>query len=257
MTDLLLKFDQVTFSYGRGGAPALDAVSLDLPSGSVTALLGPIGAGKSTLLFLSLGWLHPRSGRIFLFGRPLTDYTRGESGRQMALVPQREHITFEYSVLEYVLLGRMPHLAPLSQPGRSDYAVASGALERVGLAEFAGRPVQSLSGGELQLVLIARALAQQPRLLLLDEPTSHLDLHNKVNLAGLIRSLNRDGVSVILTTHDPELAGAVASHVALLDRGRLLRVGPSPETLTADYLTSLYHVPLEVIEAHGRKVILW
>ncbi len=257
MTDSLLGFDQVTFSYGRDGAPALDKVSLDLPVGSVTALLGPNGAGKSTLLFLALGWLRPRTGRIFLFGRPLTDYTRSETGRKMALVPQREHVTFDYSVLEYVLLGRIPYLAPLSQPGRADYALASGALSRVGLSGFAGRSVQSLSGGELQLALIARALTQRPRLLLLDEPTSHLDLHNKVNLAGLVRSLNLDGVSIVLTTHDPELAAAVASHVALLDRGRLLRLGPSPETLTADYLAGLYHVPLEVVEVHGKKVILW
>jgi len=257
MTGPILRFENLVFSYTRDSVPVLEDLSLELPHGGITALLGANGAGKSTLLFLCLGWLRPRAGRVLLNDRPLERYSRGETGRQMALVPQREHITFDYSVLEYVLLGRVPYLAPLSQPGSADYTIAYNSLERVGLAALARRPVQTLSGGERQLALIARALTQQPRLLLLDEPTSHLDLHNKANLSGLIRALHQDGVSIVLTTHEPELAAALATHVVLLDRGCVLSSGPPSETLTSDQLSRLYRIPIEVVEVAGRRVVLW
>jgi iron complex transport system ATP-binding protein len=257
MSEAILQFDRVTFAYTRGAPPALDDFSLELPRGCVAALLGANGAGKSTLLFLSLGWLRPRSGGIFLHGRPLSGYTRSEMGREMALVPQIEHITFEYSVLEYVLLGRIPYHAALSQPGMADYDAALRSLQRVGMADFAYRPVQSLSGGERQLVLIARSLAQHPQLLLLDEPTAHLDLHNKANLVGLLQALHRDGVSIVLTTHEPELAAAMATHLVLLDHGRLLQAGPARDVMTSDLLSRLYRMPLEVVDFSGRKVVLW
>ncbi len=257
MTGAILRLEKLSFSYARDAAPVLEDLSLDLPRGGITALLGANGAGKSTLLFLCLGWLRPRAGLVLLHDRPLAQYSRSETGRQMALVPQREHITFDYSVLEYVLLGRVPYLAPLSQPGSADYTIAYSSLERVGLAALARRPVQTLSGGERQLALIARALAQQPRLLLLDEPTSHLDLHNKANLVALVRALHRDGVSIVLTTHEPELAAALATHVVLLDQGRVLCSGPASETLTSEHLGQLYRIPIEVVEFAGRRVVLW
>jgi iron complex transport system ATP-binding protein len=257
MTGAILRFENLSFSYTRDAMPVLEDLSLELPRGGITALLGANGAGKSTLLFLGLGWLRPRAGRILLQDRPLARYSRSETGRQMALVPQREHITFDYSVLEYVLLGRVPYLAPLSQPASADYAIAYSSLERVGLAALARRPVQTLSGGERQLALIARSLAQQPRLLLLDEPTSHLDLRNKANLVSLVRALHQDGVSIVLTTHEPELAAALATHVVLLDRGRVLCSGPVSETLTSDQLGRLYGIPIEVVEFAGRRVVLW
>lgn len=257
MTVPILQFEGVAFSYRRHAAPVFEDLSLDFPRGAVSALIGPNGAGKSTLLFLALGWLRPAAGCVRLEGRPLEKYSRRETGRRMALVPQREHITFEYSVLEYVLLGRTPYLSPLAQPGPEDTAAAVEALERAGLVELARRPVQTLSGGERQLALIARALAQQPSLLLLDEPTSHLDLHNKARMVDLLRTLGREGVSIVMTTHEPELASALATHVVLLERGRVLCAGPPGDVLTAERLGSLYRMPVEVVEVSGRRVVLW
>jgi iron complex transport system ATP-binding protein len=257
MSAAIMRYEGVTFAYAAGSSPAVAGLCLDLPRGCITALLGSNGAGKSTLLFLSLGWLKPRSGSILLHGRPLAEYSRSETGRQMALVPQREHITFEYSVLDYVLLGRVPFHAPLSQPGPADYQVAFQSIQRVGLEDFAHRSVTTLSGGEQQLAMIARSLAQQPQLLLLDEPTAHLDLHNKARLAGLLQTLQRDGVSIVFTTHEPELAAAVASFAVLLDRGRLLCAGPVREVLTSDLLSRLYRIPLEVVDLSGRRLVLW
>jgi iron complex transport system ATP-binding protein len=209
------------------------------------------------LLFLALSWLQPSSGIILLDGQPLENYSRKDMGRLMGLVPQKEHIAFEYSVLEYVLLGRLPYLASLEQPGEKDYEAALSALDQVGLSHFADRSVYRLSGGERQLVLIARSLAQQPKLLLLDEPTSHLDLHNKSRLVALFQRLQSTGVTVLMTTHEPELASALATAVVLIDQGRVLFCGKPEEALTAQNLSRLYRLPVEVAHVSGRRVVLW
>ena len=171
----ILRFEQVAFTY-TNGKEVLHTLSLDLREGCPTVILGPNGSGKTTLLHIALGWLKPSNGRVLLAGKPLRAYSRRELGQWMGLVPQSEHTPFEYSLLEYVLLGRAPYLHPLAMPEASDYARAQAALERVGMGELSGRSILRLSGGERQLVLVARALAQETRLLLLDEPTSHLDL---------------------------------------------------------------------------------
>jgi iron complex transport system ATP-binding protein len=253
----MMRFEDVSFSYRPGLPPAVNKVALNVDKGSITAILGPNGAGKSTLLFLALAWLQPSRGRILLDGLPLARYSRREMGRMMGLVPQKEHIPFEYSVLEYVLLGRLPYLAPLEQPGVKDYEASLAALEQVGLSRFAYRSVFKLSGGERQLVLIARSLAQQPRLLLLDEPTSHLDLHNKSHLVDLLRRLQAQGVTVLMTTHEPELASALASTIVLMNEGKVLFCGPPDEALTKDRLSHLYRLPVEVVAVSGRKVVVW
>jgi iron complex transport system ATP-binding protein len=253
----MMRFEAVSYGYQRALPMALQEVSLDIPKGGITAVLGPNGAGKSTLLFLALAWLQPSCGNILLDRRPLGMYSRREMGRFMGLVPQREHIPFEYSVLEYVLLGRLPYLASLDQPGENDYALSLAALEQVGLRRFANRSVFRLSGGERQLVLIARSLAQQPRLLLLDEPTSHLDLHNKSRLMVLLKQLQAQGVTIVMTTHEPEVAAAIASAVVLLNEGRVLFCGATEDALTTQHLSLLYNLPVEVVTVKGRRMALW
>ncbi len=253
----MMRFDGVSYGYHPGQPLALQEVSLDIAKGGITAVLGPNGAGKSTLLFLALAWFQPSRGSILLDRHPLGRYSRREMGRLMGLVPQREHIPFEYSVLEYVLLGRLPYLAPLEQPGENDYAVSLTALEQVGLRRFANRSVFRLSGGERQLVLIARSLAQQPRLLLLDEPTSHLDLHNKSHLMVLLKQLQAQGVTIVMTTHEPEVASAIASTVVLINEGRVLFCGPTEDALTTQHLSLLYNLPVEVVTVKRRRIVLW
>jgi iron complex transport system ATP-binding protein len=256
MTTSLLKFDQLTFAYPSAAQPVMEQFSLEIAAGGVTAILGPNGAGKTTLLHLALGWLRPQRGQVWLENRPLGSHSRREMGQRMGLVPQSEHIAFEYSLLEYVLLGRAPYLPPLAMPGECDCEIAAEALKRVGLSAMENRSVLSLSGGERQLVLVARALAQQPRLLL-DEPTSHLDLSNKRRLVQLLRELSAQGVTLVFTTHEPEVASALATHLVFMQKGRVLQSDSLEQAFTSEGLTRLYQQPVEVVNLAGRRMVIW
>jgi iron complex transport system ATP-binding protein len=253
----LMGFEDITFGYQPKRPPVLTGLDLELKAGSMTAILGPNGAGKTTLLHLALGWLKPWQGTIRLAGKRLGDYSRQELGRWMALVPQGEHIPFEYSVLEYVLLGRAPHLPSLGMPAEKDYAAAFEALEKSGIASLYDHSILALSGGERQLVLVARALAQQPRLLLLDEPTAHLDLHNKSRLIRIMQELRAQGITILITTHEPEVALVVADEVILMEMGRVLAYGPVDATLTAENLSQIYRIPIRIVPFEGKKQVLW
>lgn len=255
--DGLLTFERITFGYPSGAHPVMQEFNLEIATGTVTAILGPNGAGKTTLLHLALGWLKPQSGAILLDHHALSGYSRRALGQWMGLVPQTEYVSFEYSLLEFVLLGRAPHLPPLAMPTREDCEIAVQALRQVGLSELQNRSILSLSGGERQLVLVARALAQQPRLLLLDEPTSHLDLSNKARLVHLLRELSAKGVTILFTTHEPEVASALASHLVLMQKGQVLKTGSLEAVFTSQDLTALYQLPVSVANIDGRRVALW
>ncbi len=221
MMETVLEARDLDFDYHPAGVPVLRGVDLKAERGSVTAVLGPNGSGKTTLLHILLGWLRPLRGTVFVDGRNISAYTSGERGRIVSFVPQSEHIPFEYSLLEYVLLGRIPHLRPLEQPKERDVSAALGALETVGLDGKDRRSVSMLSGGEKQLLLIARCLCQDPRIVLLDEPTSHLDPGNRRKIIGTLQRLNRSGLTVIFSTHDPHLALTLAENALLLKEGRM------------------------------------
>jgi iron complex transport system ATP-binding protein len=252
----ILSLAQVSFSYNGPGREVLSDLSLDIPEQAVTAILGPNGSGKTTLLRLLLGVLRPHSGQVWVAGHPQTSYSRRELSQLVGLVPQDEHIPFEFSVLEYVLLGRTPYLGPLSMPGVEDRRIALQALSDIGLSELRHRLVPKLSGGERQLVLVARALAQNPRILLLDEPSAHLDLGNQGRLLSILSELLAHRRTVVLTTHDPNLAALVADHVVLMHRGQVLAAGPSRTVLTAEALSATYGLPVRVAEIEGRRVVL-
>ena len=246
----------VWFTYPGGQKEVLRGVSFEIDAGAVYAILGPNGAGKSTLLHLLLGLYAPSRGEIHFHGRPLHSYSRAALSRQIALVPQRETIPFEYRVLEYVLLGRTPHLDFLQMPRPADVEAARSALEYLGLSHLAHRKVAALSGGEHQLVLIARAVAQETLVLLLDEPTAHLDLNNKRRILLLLRELAREGRTILLTTHDPEVALAVADRCLLMRSGRILYQGTAAEVFTTEKLSQTYEAPLRVFSVNGTKVVL-
>lgn len=251
-----LSLRHIWFTYPNGSHAVLQNISLDVRPGTVNAVLGPNGAGKSTLLHLILGLYPPQRGEIRIGGRPLSTYSRQNLSRQIALVPQREHIPFDFRVLEYVLLGRTPHLDFLQMPGPEDVRAARQALERLGIADLADRRVSALSGGEHQLVLIARAVAQETPILLLDEPTAHLDLANKRRILALLRGLAGQGKTVLFTTHDPDTALAVADDCILMRGGRILHQGPVADVLTSEKLTQTYETPLRVLPVDGTRVVL-
>lgn len=250
-----LELRNVSFAYGNGGAEVFSGLDLAIPAGVSTAILGANGCGKTTLLRLLLGVAEPDGGEILLEGRPAAGCARRERARTVGLVPQTEHVPFDFSLADYVLLGRAPHLHPLAQPGAEDEAIARAALARVGLAGLAERAVTRLSGGELQLASIARALAQNPRILLLDEPTSHLDLGNRRAVSDVLQGLAAEGVTLVFTTHDPQLAASLGRHLVLMERGRVLASGPLEELFTAKNLGEVYGVPVEVVRAGGRVFV--
>ncbi len=251
-----LSMHQVSFRYRASQPKALDDVTVDVPEGAVTALLGPNGSGKSTLLHLILGLLKPEAGSIHIMGRLQSEYGRREASRRVGLVPQEEHLAFDLSVLEYVLLGRAPYLDLLERPNGRDRELSHEAIGTAGLSALENRPVPSLSGGERQLTTVARALAQQPSILLLDEPTSHLDLANTRRILHVMRTLKEAGKTIVLTTHDPNAAAAIADYVILLRSGKVLSAGYTSAALTAEHLSATYGVEVEVIEVKGRPWVL-
>jgi iron complex transport system ATP-binding protein len=247
------------FGYDGPGRAVLRDLSLEVPAGAVTAILGPNGSGKTTLLRLLLGVLRPHSGSVWLAGRPLEATPRRERSRLIGLVPQDEHIPFDFSVLEYVLLGRAPYLDPLAMPGEADRQAALKALETTGLTSFRDRALPTLSGGERQLATMARALAQQPQVLLLDEPTAHLDLSNQGRLLEILQGLVVGGVGLVLTTHDPNLAARLCrggDGVVLMREGQILAQGEVEAMLTEDKLSATYGVAVRVFEVESRRAIL-
>lgn len=257
MMSALVTYQDVCFGYDRKKPPVLDRLALELQEGKITAILGPNGAGKTTLLNLTLGWLKPWSGTINLSGKPLNHYSRRAMGQQIALIPQAEHVPFEYSVMEYVLLGRAPYLPALGSPTGQDERIAFEALEMVGIIELIDHSMLGISGGERQLVLAARALAQQPRLLLLDEPTSHLDLSNKFRLVKILQTLRERGTTILMTTHEPDLALLVSDDAILMEKGKVFTSGTTKEVANGENLTRVYHVPVKIIEVDGRSQIVW
>jgi iron complex transport system ATP-binding protein len=240
----LLNVKGVTFSYGR--TAVLKGITLQLERGTVAAVLGPNGAGKTTLLDICLGWKRPDAGTVLLEGRPVRDMRPAERGRAVSLVPQRENVRFDFRVADYVLLGRAPHLRPLEAPGRHDRAVAAAALRQVGMSRQADRSVTGLSGGEYQLMLIARSLAQEASLLLLDEPASQLDPAHQVRVLRLVRTLAAKGMAVLFTSHSPQAAATIADTVHLLRAGRFIASGTPRAVLTANTLARLYGVSFTV-----------
>ena len=251
----MLKVSEVSFSYARRRTSAqrvLDRVSLDVEPGAIVGLLGPNGSGKTTLVRIVAGVLQPQSGRVWVGGRPLEQLTRRDLARRVAVVPQETHSTFDFSVIDMVLMGRYPHLGPFELEGAADLEIARGALAATGTAALETRPFATLSGGEKQRVVIASALAQASDMLLLDEPTAALDLRYQFEIAALLRRLNSErGTTLIVSTHDLNLAAALCGRVVLLKQGRVLAQGATNDTVTAEHIRLLYDVDADV-QFHAR-----
>jgi iron complex transport system ATP-binding protein len=246
-----LRFSEVFFTHG-GDAPRIRNCSFDVPEGSITAILGPNGAGKTTLLHLALGWLQPAAGGISLFGTDLSAYTARQRGATQSLLPQKEPTGFEFTVLEYVLLGRAPHLKPLAAPGEQDIRIATNALSQTTILPLEHRSISRLSGGETQLLLLARSLTQQPQLLLLDEPMNHLDMKHRKGILELLMGWREAGKTAVLTTHDPETAALLADHLILIFPGGRIVCGAFTELFTGEHLSALYGLPIRTFERDGR-----
>lgn len=256
-----LELEQVSARYPSApdaGRHVVEGVSLRVEPGQVLALVGPNGAGKSTILRLASGVLPPHTGRVLLEGRDLAGLAAGHVARQVAVVAQESNTPFGLTARELVELGRTPHLRPLLGPRREDRAAVDWALGVTGAAGLAERFVDELSGGERQRVVLGRALAQQPRVLLLDEPTANLDLHHQVAALELVRRLAReDGLAVVAAVHDLQLAALFCDEVVLLRDGRVQQRGTPERVFTVGHLQAAFDqaVALAAHPTHGVPLV--
>jgi len=222
------------------------ALDCALEAGEVVCLLGPNGSGKSTLMRTLLGLQPPLGGEVTLDGRELASWDTPARARRLAYVPQAADSYFDFSLREMVEMGRTAHRGVFASPGAGDREIALDALDRLGIAGLADRPVHAVSGGERQLALIARALATQAAYLVMDEPTANLDYGNQARVLEEVARLKEAGIGVLFSTHHPEHAFRIAERVLLLAAGRLAAQGPTLATLTPAALSSLYGRPIEV-----------
>lgn len=235
---------------GHAGVALGAPLALSLQAGEVVCLLGPNGCGKTTLFRTVLGLLPPLAGRVLVQGQPVQHWPRAEFARRVGYVPQAQAGVFAFEALDMVLMGRAARLPLLARPCGADRAMALACMERLQIAHLAARRYTELSGGERQLVLIARALAQEPALLVMDEPTASLDFGNQIRVLEQIAGLSAQGMAVLLSTHQPEHALRVATRIALLGRGRLQAVGEPRSVATPSALAALYGVSEAAIAAH-------
>jgi iron complex transport system ATP-binding protein len=241
-----MRLEAKSLDIGYRGRRVGSDISLALEAGEVLCLLGPNGSGKTTLFRTLLGLLPAQGGEVVMGGADLGSRARAEVARLVSYVPQAHAAFFPFTVREVVLMGRTAHLGVFSSPTRRDREVAQGALERMRLAALADSIYTRISGGERQLTLIARALAQEASIVVMDEPTANLDFGNQVRVLDHIRSLARSGIGVLLSTHDPDQAFLCATRVALLHEGRLARYGAPGDVITSESLRQIYGVDVTV-----------
>ena len=249
-----LTVKQLTIGYD--GKPIGRDISFSLTAGETLSLLGPNGSGKTTLFKSLLRLIEPLGGSIRIDGEDTSNWPRRAMARCFGYVPQAGGGYFPFTVREMILMGRTAHLSAFASPGPRDQQAAQMALERLGIARLAERPYPQLSGGEKQLTLIARALAQEPRFLILDEPTASLDFGNQVRVLQQVRQLAQSGIGIVLSTHHPDQAFVLGGLALLLRDGRLMAAGPVTEVITPEQLRALYGIEVEVLATDRGRICL-
>ena len=252
-----MPIDARTLSFSYGGAPVLQNVTFRAGPGEVIAVLGPNGVGKSTLFRCLLGFLRPTSGEVRVDDRPLREFSRRELAREVAYIPQSYTPTYDYTVRQCVLMGATAQLGALQSPTDAQQELTERTLESLGIAHLAERGSQRISGGERQLMLIARALVQDARVLIMDEPTANLDYGNSFRVMQRVAQLGASGYTVIFSSHDPNQAFRYATRVLALKNGALLADGAPAQVLTEQTLSALYGIKVAVrpIELGGRIML--
>lgn len=240
---------------GYPGHPVGREIDLKVAPGEVLCLLGPNGSGKTTLFKTLLGLISPQNGEVRIAEAPLGDLTRSEIARRVAYVPQAHTAQFPYRVVDMVVMGRTAHLGLFAAPARADRSAAIAALESLGIADLAEAEYTRISGGQRQLALLARALAQDTPSIVMDEPTASLDFGNQVVVLGEVKRLAQRGLGIVLSTHDPDHAFSVGTRVALLNGGRLIASGPPEDVLTPERLGAVYGVRVSIERLSGGQTV--
>jgi iron complex transport system ATP-binding protein len=249
---MAIRVQQASFTYD--GLAVLKNVSFWVPAGAFSVLLGKNGSGKSTLLKMMAGLLPVKTGTIEIFGKDLNRLSLSERGRLIGYLPQFHTPVFPFTVREVVLTGRAAYV--FSLPGRRDREKVDQAIAEVGMEELRDRPYTELSGGERQLVMIARVLAQEPKVILLDEPLSHLDLANQVRFLGLVKKLTSNGMTVLAVLHDPNLAFLSGDHFVFLKDGLVRETAAGEHPWTAELLSEVYGTRIETIPFRDRALVV-
>jgi iron complex transport system ATP-binding protein len=244
----MLSVQEAEFYYGDAHRGGFTDVRFTVDRGEVMCILGPNGCGKTTLLKCLLGLQKLSKGRVLLNGNDIEKLGRRDIAQVVGYIPQLHQPAFPFSVLDAVLVGRAPHLDFLESPGREDEEIAEMAIDAMGISSLRDRPYNQLSGGEMQLVIFARVLAQQPNLLLLDEPTSHLDFGNQVRLLHVVEKLASTGLPVVMTSHFPDHAFLAGSKAAIMKDGRFLAVGSPNDVITEEAMEMIYGVKVRIID---------
>ncbi|MDR1920274.1 MAG: ABC transporter ATP-binding protein [Candidatus Adiutrix sp.] len=249
----LMSVHELSFAYGR--RTILHEISLNLRGGRLRGLLGPNGSGKTTLFKCCLGFLKVARGQIELEGRSIAEYSPRELAARVAYVPQEHRPAFPYTVREMVEMGRTPHRGAIPALSKADHRAVDQALARLNLTALANENYNHLSGGQRQLVLVARALAQEAALLFLDEPTSSLDFSNQLIVWEAVQSIAREGLGAIICCHDPNHILWFCDEAAAIKDGRILAEGPAREIITRGLLEELYDRPIQTADLNGRSFI--
>ncbi|MBR5753674.1 MAG: ABC transporter ATP-binding protein [Clostridia bacterium] len=247
----IIRVDDLSFAYDKNGKQVLNHVSLTLEEGEVMTILGPNGAGKSTLLSCIATLLTPDTGTVTLCGKDAAAMKPKEVAKTLSFVPQNHVPAFSYTVRDFVLMGRAPSVGMFERPKREDMELVEKTLEEIGIAELRDKPYTEISGGERQQATIARAIVAEPKAILFDEPTAHLDYGNQLKTLRLIKSLKEKGYAIIITTHNPDHAIMLGGTTAILDRDGHLTVGKTEEILTEDTLKALYGTELSLARIDG------
>jgi iron complex transport system ATP-binding protein len=252
---LRLDVEKVSFSY-KQGAPVFRDISFSITKGDVFCILGQNGAGKSTLLSCIGNLFSLDEGTIRLDGEDISKMSRMELARKIGYIPQFHNPVFPYSVFDFVLMGRTPHLGAFSAPKKRDINIAKKAIEAAGISYLIDKPYSEISGGERQLVMFAKVLTQEPEIILLDEPTSHLDFGNQFKILNLIDALSKSGFSVIMTSHFPDHAFLVSTKVGIMKGHSFIDLGAANDVVTEENMREAYGLDVKIafIDKAERKV---
>ncbi len=251
----MLEIRDLHFRHGK--KDILKGISFKAMDGEITTILGPNGSGKSTLFKCILGIWKPSKGEILWNGKKIDSSSLRERARILSFVPQEHKPPFSYNVLDVVITGRASYLGRFSLPTKKDYEIAEAALKRVGIWHLWNRPYTKISGGERQLVLIARALAQNCPVMLLDEPISHLDFKNQIRVLSLIKGLSREkGISIIMSLHDPNLAINFSDKVIVIKDGIKIKEGAPEEVITEKLIKEIYGIDVITLSFDGKKALI-
>ena len=241
---MIYEVKNLIFKYGAGSRRILDEVSLSLDKGQILTILGPNGAGKTTLLNCMAGLLTPESGKILINGEDMNQLNKRDIARIVGYVPQNHTPSFNYKVIDFVMMGSAPRIGMFGRPGKDEVELSLKVLDDLGISNLADRSYMEISGGERQQAMIARAIVQQPEVIMFDEPTAHLDYGNQHKVLKMVRNMADKGYSIIITTHNPDHALLLGDKVAIVERNGKMISGDCTEIITEEKLRQVYDVNL-------------